>query len=371
MLEQFAKVSGLHVNQTKTQAMWIGSEANRADRPLDLAWSAELKITGIFFTYDQDRELELNLDKRMKKIKGVISSWKQRNLSLVGRTQILKTFVISQLLFVTNVIRVPENIIKQVDAIMYNFIWGGPDKIKRCVMIKPLEEGGMKVPDIKSKIATQRVGWIRRLLSGESHPWKEFPNLLLEQMGGAHILNSEIDMQYMKPKLPNFYYEILDAWTKLKLNMVPPKPAGEQCLWSNRNVKIGGKVIFFKEFAENGINYGDTFEHVNFGYAKKLTAVNAINLASLAWAPEAPKEVFIGGIVEANARLKWSKVSGAKGYKIYWRDTTSPTWDYSRYVETTEFTLEGIVIDNFFFGIASVDENGHESVVVFPNKIMR
>ncbi len=255
MLEQFANVSGLHVNQTKTQAMWIGSEANRADRPLDLAWSAELKITGIFFTYDQDRELELNLDKRMKKIKGVISSWKQRNLSLVGRTQILKTFVISQLLFVTNVIRVPENIIKQVDAIMYNFIWGGPDKIKRCVMIKPLEEGGMKVPDIKSKIATQRVGWIRRLLSGESHPWKEFPNLLLEQMGGAHILNSEIDMQYMKPKLPNFYYEILDAWTKLKLNMVPPKPAGEQCLWSNRNVKIGGKVIFFKEFAENGINY--------------------------------------------------------------------------------------------------------------------
>ena len=122
---------------------------------------------------------------------------------------------------------------------------------------------------------------------------------------------------------------------------------------------------------ENVINYGDTFEHVNFGYAKKLTAVNAINLASLAWAPEAPKEVFIGGIVEANARLKWSKVSGAKGYKIYWRDTTSPTWDYSRYVETTEFILEGIVIDNFFFGIAAIGENGHESAVVFPNKIWR
>ena len=122
---------------------------------------------------------------------------------------------------------------------------------------------------------------------------------------------------------------------------------------------------------ENGIKYGDTFEHVNFGYAKKLTAVNAINLASLAWAPEAPKEVFIGGIVEANARLKWSKVKGAKGYKIYWRDTTSPTWDHSRYVESTQFILEGIVIDNFFFGVAAVGENGHESAVVFPNKIWR
>ena len=122
---------------------------------------------------------------------------------------------------------------------------------------------------------------------------------------------------------------------------------------------------------ENGIKYGDTFEHVNFGYAKKLTAVNAINLASLAWAPSAPKEVAIGGIIEASAKLKWSKVPSAKGYKIYWRDTTSATWDNSRYIETNEFTLEGIVIDNFFFGVAAVDKNGHESVVVFPNKVMR
>ena len=122
---------------------------------------------------------------------------------------------------------------------------------------------------------------------------------------------------------------------------------------------------------ENGIKYGDTFEQVNFPYAKKLTAVNAISLAGLAWAPESPKAVEIGGIVEASVKLKWTKVDGAKGYKIYWRDTTSPTWDHSRYVESTSFTLDGIVIDNFFFGVAAVGENGHESVVVFPNKIMR
>ena len=123
---------------------------------------------------------------------------------------------------------------------------------------------------------------------------------------------------------------------------------------------------------ENGISYGDTFEHVNFDYAKKLTAVNAITMANLASAPPAPSTVGIGGIVEPSAKLKWDPVEGAKGYKIYWRDTTSPTWDYSRFVgNVTEFTLEGIVIDNFYFGIASVDEEGYESVVVFPNEIMR
>lgn len=123
---------------------------------------------------------------------------------------------------------------------------------------------------------------------------------------------------------------------------------------------------------ENGIAYGDTFEYVNFPYCKKLTAVNAITMANLASAPPSPKEVGIGGIVEASARLQWSKVDGAKGYKIYWRDTTSPTWDNSRYVGDVDgFTLEGIVIDNSLFGVAAVGENGHESMVVFPNKIIR
>lgn len=123
---------------------------------------------------------------------------------------------------------------------------------------------------------------------------------------------------------------------------------------------------------EDGIAYGDTFEHVNFPYAKKLTAVNAINLASLASAPPPPQNLAIGGIVEPSVKFKWKKSDGAKGYKIYWRDTTSPTWDHSRYVgDVSEFTLEGIVIDNFFFGVAAVGANGHESIVTFPNSTFR
>jgi len=123
---------------------------------------------------------------------------------------------------------------------------------------------------------------------------------------------------------------------------------------------------------EDGIEYGDKLKFVNFDYAKKLTAVNAISMASLAWAPPSPKNVAIGGIVEPSTKLKWDPVPGAKGYKIYWRETTSPTWDHSRAVgAVTEFTLKGIVIDNYFFGVSAVGENGHESVVVFPSSTFR
>ncbi|MBL6870087.1 MAG: M28 family metallopeptidase [Flavobacteriaceae bacterium] len=125
---------------------------------------------------------------------------------------------------------------------------------------------------------------------------------------------------------------------------------------------------------ENGIAYGDVIEGVDFEYAKKLTAVNAINLASLAWAPPALKKLSIGGIVQASVKFRWEQVNDPNiaGYKIYWRDTTSPTWDHSRFVgDVSEATLEGIVIDNFFFGVATVGKNGYESPVVFPNKIFR
>jgi hypothetical protein len=123
---------------------------------------------------------------------------------------------------------------------------------------------------------------------------------------------------------------------------------------------------------EDGIQYGDLLKFVNFEYAAKLTAVNAISLASLAWAPPTPARVEIGGVVEPSTRLRWEAVEGATGYKIYWRDTTSPTWDHHRYVEnTTEVTLDGIVIDNYLFGVAAIGKDGHESPVAFPAGVFR
>ena len=120
---------------------------------------------------------------------------------------------------------------------------------------------------------------------------------------------------------------------------------------------------------ENGISYGDVIEGVNFDYASKLTGVNAITLASLASAAEQPKNVKIKGAVEASAKLSWdiSSDKHLKGYKVYWRKTTDTSWQNSKYVgKVTSYEFKNLVIDNYLFGVASVAENGAESVVVFP-----
>ena len=126
---------------------------------------------------------------------------------------------------------------------------------------------------------------------------------------------------------------------------------------------------------EDGIKYGDVIEGVNFEYAKKLTAVNAITLAALASAPPEPQNVKIGGAVKPSTTLAWDAIDNENlgGYKVYFRETTSPTWDSYRFVEAgkTEHVLEGIVIDNYFFGVSAIDKDGNESLVVFPGEVMR
>ena len=125
---------------------------------------------------------------------------------------------------------------------------------------------------------------------------------------------------------------------------------------------------------EDGIIYGDVLSGVNAAYAAKLTIVNAISLAALAWAPPAPKEVAIGGVVAPSTRLEWvaSESPNTTGYVVYWRDTTSPIWQYSKYVgNKTQTILDGIVLDNYLFGVAAVGTDGHQSTVVFPSKVLR
>jgi hypothetical protein len=123
---------------------------------------------------------------------------------------------------------------------------------------------------------------------------------------------------------------------------------------------------------EDGIAYGDVIEGVDFDYVAKLTALNAVSLAGMASAPPPPADVAISGAVTADTTLKWTRPPASQapnlaGYRIYWRLPTEPQWTHSRYIgDVTQHTLENVVIDNYFFGVAAVGKDGSESPVVFP-----
>ena len=124
---------------------------------------------------------------------------------------------------------------------------------------------------------------------------------------------------------------------------------------------------------ENGVQYGDLPEFVDYAYVARVARVNAANLAALALAPARPKNV---GIVTArltnDTDLKWDANAepDLAGYEVVWRDTTSPVWANSRAVGcVTAYTMKGMSKDNYFFGVRAVDRQGNRSPVSFPQPV--
>jgi hypothetical protein len=121
---------------------------------------------------------------------------------------------------------------------------------------------------------------------------------------------------------------------------------------------------------ENGVQFGDLPEFVDFGYVANVARVNAAALAALAWAPGRPKGVtIVAQRLSNDTELRWdpNKEPDFAGYEIVWRETTEAVWTDSKPVgNVTSFTMKGMSKDNYFFGVRSVDKDGNKSPVTYP-----
>jgi hypothetical protein len=125
---------------------------------------------------------------------------------------------------------------------------------------------------------------------------------------------------------------------------------------------------------ENGTHYGDTIDHMDFRYLRRVTQLNVAALAALARAPM-PPEPRIMGAVSTNTGLQWEWVPAAEAYRIRWRRTDASQWEQSRLERgvcpalepgadrTCSYTLPGIRVDDWVFGVSSVAADGSESPV--------
>jgi hypothetical protein len=133
---------------------------------------------------------------------------------------------------------------------------------------------------------------------------------------------------------------------------------------------------------ENGIEYGDAADKMDFAYLRRVTALNVAALAALARAPM-PPEPGAEGAVSTDTKVSWDAVRGAAEYVVRWRRTDARQWEHSvRQPEslcesigtggnvrsdvtliTCEVVLPGIRVDDWVFGVSSVSEDGFESPV--------
>jgi Peptidase family M28 len=119
---------------------------------------------------------------------------------------------------------------------------------------------------------------------------------------------------------------------------------------------------------ENGVQYGDLPEFMDFEYLRKNTAMNLANLANLAKAPGMPEDLRIEVRRLTNySFLNWKapRTGKPKGYYVLLRETTSPVWQKKIFTTALEYQLP-YSKDNYFFAVQSVGEEGNESLPVVP-----
>ena len=117
---------------------------------------------------------------------------------------------------------------------------------------------------------------------------------------------------------------------------------------------------------DNGIQYGDLLQYVDFDYLARVTQLNVAALATLALAPAAPAPLLEAKKLGYDSTLDWAPVDGAASYVIVWRRTDESTWTHEQNVGNVTTATVPLSKDDWLFGVRSVGANGDASVVAFP-----
>jgi len=118
---------------------------------------------------------------------------------------------------------------------------------------------------------------------------------------------------------------------------------------------------------QNGIQFGDLLEFVDFDFVARVARVNGAGLWSLANAPGAPKGVVMDtSQLSNNSTLRWTSDPHAANYEVVWRPTDQTFWTHAIPVgKVTSVTLE-LSKDNVDFGVRAVGKNGMKSPATYP-----
>ena len=195
LLHALQKCSGLEVNRSKTEGLWLGANKNNPEEPLDIAWPKDpVFALGIHFSYDDEAAFKRNFEQKLSSMASLLNLWYPRNLTLHGRIVILKALALSKLIYNTAVLTVTPTFIQKVNKAITQFVWQKKKpKIKQTTLIGPKEKGGLSLPDFDIINNALKATWIRRLDS--CHPtasWTHIPHTCPNHAGAKPPLKSVI-----------------------------------------------------------------------------------------------------------------------------------------------------------------------------------
>ena len=186
-----------------------------------------------------------------------MTSWLRRYLTVLGRVTVVKSLLVSKLNYLILSLPNPgENLLKDINASFYNFIWGEkPDKISRSQMSQSYSDGGVRMIDINIHCQSLKISWIKKLVNGSIDG--NILCLLQSFLPGLQDLKLYMGNNYFRElasKTENpFWKETFMAYSTLL--SIHCDNISCQPLWNNDHIKIGNNSIYNKTLCKKGVRF--------------------------------------------------------------------------------------------------------------------
>lgn len=255
-INKFERASGLTLNTNKSCAIWLGSMKNSLKKympHLDIQWNPkQFKILGIWFTNDLEECVKLNFDDKFKEIKILFQAWLRRELTPLGRVAVLKSLILSKLVFLWMLLpNPPDDLINAIQLAVYQFVWNRKnDRISRKISHKNIEQGGINIPDIRKYIHALKITWIKKLLTG-SYKWNHIVLTINNKIPWIRLVGTELDID----RTNHFWYDVFKAYSELgkRIEIKTFEEFIYEPLFRNPNILIAGKVFLYQKWIRKNV----------------------------------------------------------------------------------------------------------------------
>ena len=261
-LDEFAVISGLKINQDKTEWMRIGSTKFSKKSINDFPpIQTSLKLLGVHICHDINEMIKKNFDSKITELQSTFNLWKMRNLTIEGRIFLTKSLGISKFNHLITILPVPEDYIKRIETCFYQFVWNSKrDKVKRSILINNYAKGGLRMPHLQSVIHKCNIRWIQKYLNDSSATWKDILDEYLKKFGGTNLfILCNYDTVKLQNYLPPFYVSVFKTWKPFihSTSDLIKNPF----VWNNENIKMGNSTLYNDTFFKAGLWYtSDLYE---------------------------------------------------------------------------------------------------------------
>ena len=260
-IKQFSCFSGLTLNHSKSKIMRLSSSTPALSNTHNIESVRKIKILGVTFaTGKTANSLEENSAEIVDKIDRLILSWSKRDLTIKGKILVVKTFMLSQCIYVMQSIGIQENILKVLNRKVFSFIWKrgqSGDKVKesinRQVICSPTEDGGLEMINLIEMHDSFMINWAISFCCNPLSPNMIIPNILFKTLDGKHIFETNCDPKTLNLKSA-FWMRVMQTWFKHK-NLKGSTTCISSYIWNNKDFTYKGKTLNFVSWYNKGIRY--------------------------------------------------------------------------------------------------------------------